>query len=240
MPMTTYRLTEDSYACLAGDYLVFSDLRSDMYRCLSRENTEILLRSIPGFQMTNAPPAADADCTDEAHLQRVTGVLSSAGLICNAASGRPFAPVRLPAPTASVVSNSCPAAPSPNPGHFPSFLHACLKASAMLRMQSIRRTVRSVEAQRRRLGRANRRGPDLMHKLARSFHRMRPYYARAYLCRFDSLALIEFLFGHGCLPQWVFGVKCEPFAAHCWVQDDNYVLNDSVEYVQRFTPIMAF
>jgi hypothetical protein len=69
---------------------------------------------------------------------------------------------------------------------------------------------------------------------------MRPYYARAYLCRFDSLALIEFLFGHGCLPQWVFGVKCEPFAAHCWVQDDNYVLNDSVEYVQRFTPIMAF
>jgi hypothetical protein len=238
--MTTYCLTRDSYACLAGNYLVFSDLRGDMYRCLSRENTEIVLRSLPGFQVTNAPPAAGANCINAAHLQRVMGVLSSAGLVCNAASGRSFAPIRVPVPTASLVSDSGPTAPRPRPGHFASFLHACLKASAMLRMQSIRRTVRSVEAHRHRLCKVNRLGLDSMHNLTRSFHRMRPYYGRAYLCRFDSLALIEFLFSHRCLPLWVFGVKCEPFAAHCWVQDDNYILNDSVEYVQRFTPIMAF
>jgi len=237
--MTTYCLTEDSYACLAGNYLVFSDLRGDMYRCLSRENTEIVLRSLPGFQTTNAPPVAAATFIDETHMQHVMEVLSSAGLVCTA-SGKPFAPIRVPEPTASLVSNNSLRGPRPRPGHFPSFLYACLKASAMLRMQSIRRTVHSVEAHRRRLGKVECRGLDSMHKLTRSFHCMRPYYARAYLCRFDSLALIEFLYSYGCSPKWVFGVKCEPFGAHCWVQHDNYVLNDSVEYVQRFTPIMAF
>jgi hypothetical protein len=37
----------------------------------------------------------------------------------------------------------------------------------------------------------------------------------------------------------IIGVKLGPFAAHCWVQAGDEVLNDSVEEVARFTPILV-
>jgi hypothetical protein len=62
---------------------------------------------------------------------------------------------------------------------------------------------------------------------------------RKHVCLYDSLALVEFLAHYRLFPQWVFGVMAEPFAAHCWVQQDDRVLNDSVDYVRGFTPIMV-
>lgn len=37
----------------------------------------------------------------------------------------------------------------------------------------------------------------------------------------------------------VLGVRINPFTAHCWVQSDTHVLNDSVENIRLFTPILA-
>ncbi|MBO9708023.1 MAG: lasso peptide biosynthesis B2 protein [Caulobacter sp.] len=39
--------------------------------------------------------------------------------------------------------------------------------------------------------------------------------------------------------HWVFGVSTWPFAAHCWVQLDGLVLNDRLQRVRRYTPILA-
>ena len=39
--------------------------------------------------------------------------------------------------------------------------------------------------------------------------------------------------------DWVFAVKGAPFAAHCWIQLGDIVLNDSVENVRAYTPIMV-
>jgi hypothetical protein len=30
-----------------------------------------------------------------------------------------------------------------------------------------------------------------------------------------------------------------PFGAHCWLQHERWVLNDDVEYISTFTPIMV-
>ena len=62
---------------------------------------------------------------------------------------------------------------------------------------------------------------------------------RSYLCLFDSLALIHFLARFRVFPDWVFGVTADPFEAHCWVQTGGVVLNDTVERVSAFTPIMS-
>lgn len=35
----------------------------------------------------------------------------------------------------------------------------------------------------------------------------------------------------------VFGVKLDPFAAHCWVERGDVLLNDRPERVERFAPI---
>lgn len=56
-------------------------------------------------------------------------------------------------------------------------------------------------------------------------------------CLSDSLALIGWLFERGEGATLVFGVKLDPFAAHCWVQSGDVVLNDRPERVERFTPV---
>lgn len=56
-------------------------------------------------------------------------------------------------------------------------------------------------------------------------------------CLTDSLALLEWLRTHGCGAMLVLGVKLDPFAAHCWVQTEELLLNDRAERVERFTPV---
>lgn len=58
-------------------------------------------------------------------------------------------------------------------------------------------------------------------------------------CLFDSLALKLFLAKYGLFPQWVFGVRLNPFSAHCWLQHGETLVNDSLDFVGRFTPIMT-
>lgn len=58
-------------------------------------------------------------------------------------------------------------------------------------------------------------------------------------CLFDSLALLDFLHGQNAAATIVFGVKARPFTAHCWVEHAGAVLNDTVDHVGTFTPILA-
>ncbi|MBB3860875.1 pimeloyl-ACP methyl ester carboxylesterase [Novosphingobium hassiacum] len=58
-------------------------------------------------------------------------------------------------------------------------------------------------------------------------------------CLSRSLALADQLARRGCRTHVVFGVKLAPFAAHCWVQADDLVLNETVEEVARYTPILV-
>ena len=70
------------------------------------------------------------------------------------------------------------------------------------------------------------------------FDTLRPWWPQNYRCLYDSLALLVFLAASDLFPTWVFGVQEEPFEAHCWVQAGEVVLNDSLESVSAFTPIM--
>jgi hypothetical protein len=72
-----------------------------------------------------------------------------------------------------------------------------------------------------------------------AFKNLRPLYPRPYLCLFDSLALLEFLASYGSFPRVVFGVVADPFQAHCWLQEGNVVLDDDLERVGRYKPILS-
>lgn len=58
-------------------------------------------------------------------------------------------------------------------------------------------------------------------------------------CLLDSLAMDTWLARRGLGAQLVFGVTPEPFAAHCWLQTPEAILNDSFDHVSSFTPILA-
>lgn len=56
-------------------------------------------------------------------------------------------------------------------------------------------------------------------------------------CLLDSLSLLLWLGPRRSSLALLFGVKLDPFAAHCWVQTDDLVVNDRVETVAAFTPV---
>lgn len=56
-------------------------------------------------------------------------------------------------------------------------------------------------------------------------------------CLPASLALSRGLHRSGSSYAIVVGVKINPFAAHCWVEAEDAVLNDDLETIRQFTPI---
>jgi hypothetical protein len=58
-------------------------------------------------------------------------------------------------------------------------------------------------------------------------------------CLARSFLLLRHLRRHGHDARWVFGVKTWPFAAHCWLQVDDTVLDDAWERVAAFEPILV-
>jgi len=80
----------------------------------------------------------------------------------------------------------------------------------------------------------------LEEKLLRAswqFARARRYVPIEPICLLDSLALLRFLSRRGLPANIVFGVAPEPFAAHCWVQASDIVLNETLSDANAHTPI---
>jgi hypothetical protein len=76
---------------------------------------------------------------------------------------------------------------------------------------------------------------DLVHR----FHRWSPYAPLSGKCLLRSFVLLGYLRRRGHDAQWVFGVSTWPFRAHCWLQCGGTVLDDSVERVRAFEPILV-
>ena len=77
------------------------------------------------------------------------------------------------------------------------------------------------------------------------FARARRYVPIEPTCLLDSLSLLQFLSRRGLsvvataagFTIDVFGVTSEPFAAHCWVQAGDIVLNETLSDANAHTPI---
>ena len=59
------------------------------------------------------------------------------------------------------------------------------------------------------------------------------------LCLPRSIAMAEHCASEGVPAELVIGVRPDPFLAHCWVQHQSLVLNDDIDNVRTFTPILV-
>ncbi|WP_380916521.1 lasso peptide biosynthesis B2 protein [Sphingomonas canadensis] len=75
--------------------------------------------------------------------------------------------------------------------------------------------------------------------LLSAYHRKRRLLPIKKNCLLDALALDSWLGPRGGPRQIVFGITSEPFLAHCWVQSDSAILNDSHDHVRRYSPILV-
>lgn len=235
----SHRLPDDVYSCHSDSHLVFLDLRRDKYICLNRQNTQLVAHIFTGSCFQSPDLTTLRSMAVSADSLRVVQALVGNGLLEEDITGLgslTWSSIQLP--TASLSTEES------NPSkirisHRAAFLGASLRASWALRWHSIHRTVHDVRERKERI--ANKRLPNYhaLRQLVFVYRSLAPWYGGEYRCLFDSLALVEFLSSFRLFPQWVFGVKVQPFAAHCWIQDGDRVLNDSLEYVRRFTPIMT-
>ncbi len=231
-------LAEDVYFCVTQAHGVFLDLKKDAYSAIPPRPAEegggvgagqatALIAGhedelvSAGLLVTSPPPAPASS------LEAYRAIRRPAENIFGFDDQRAFGMARALYPDLRVTMRDCL-----------EFVRACRRASVMLRSRHIHAIVQRI---RNRKLRANRGAADIdvLRPRVAAFRRLRPWYPRDYVCLYDAIALIEFLAMRGIYPDWVFGVQAQPFGAHCWVQSEGVALNDGVEYVDQFTPIMV-
>ena len=228
------------FLCRAKRHWVILDVDRDKYLCVDRRQFESLGPWVHGWVET-IPHGGDKAAEPPAEATALANNLLSLDILSKRADGAKDARATVYShPTSAVDLDILAGVHRLACTHALSFFLSSARASRQLRDQRFESIVDSVQV-RRRGDRDSARAFDLerARSLVSVFDSLRLFYSRPYLCLFDSLALIHFLARFGLYPDWVFGVQADPFEAHCWVQAGSVVLNDTVERVSAFTPIMC-
>jgi len=236
MAPTRYRAAESVYLRMVNNNVVILDLRRDNYLALDQDTSKLLH---PHLQLLCS--AIGMTGPAERHpLSNVLRDLIERGLLSTSAyPHNSFRPLRLTEPHSAIIANHA------SNRHIRIHDAACYFASAItaaisLRLLSLHKIV-TTERRRTISRRSQPQAYDssLTESLCSIYSRLRIVIDNPQHCLFDSLALKRFLARYGLFPQWVFGVRLDPFAAHCWLQHETTVLNDSLDFVRSFTPIMT-
>jgi len=212
-------LASDVHAAAIDEDIVFLDVAADAYLCLVQASALVTL----GEGGAVAP-------RDEASAQ----TLVEAGLVSHA----PRPPARtIPAkPTLDLRG----AARRPSPREIVASLLASGAAAHDFRQFGFARIL-----ERARRSRPPADGPlgaapqDAVLDAAAVFARLRPWSPVGGACLQRSYQLLVYLRRLGLDADWVIGVRTWPFMAHCWLQSGPVALDDDVERLVAYTPILA-
>jgi hypothetical protein len=237
MTMSKYLLANHAFLCRAGRHYVFLDLKADRYWAIAREHLEALGPSLRGWPESGQAPALpeDEEAGNACHLGDVfvrRGLLTT-----DPAAGRDVASTRFPLPERGLPQKGQPMIRQPGPWHVSNFIIASCSATAKRRWRPISKIIGKPARHSR--SKPNGFDEDRCRDLVAVFSALRPYFPEKSSCLLDSFMLIEFLARYEIRPHWVFGVRTAPFSAHCWVQHEDLVLNDTPDHVGSFAPIMV-
>jgi hypothetical protein len=239
--MARYALANHVFVCLQDEHVVFLDVHQDRYFALEAAKTRGLAECVRGW-----PTLSREDTTHEAGNAEaeVVALLARRGLLTeDTRAAQDAMPPRLESPTDEIVADDFAGEPSHTARSLVVFIIACLSARITLQVMSFERLIARARRRRARaLARNDSQGFDRerAQRAIATFAALRPFFFTAKdACLFEALALTRFLAPFGFYPQWVFGVQARPFAAHCWLQHEGIVLNDTVEHVSRYSPIMV-
>lgn len=214
------RLPALSY-CDVGERLIFLDLHGDRYFCLAEDVER-------AFRASWASAASDLVSRDSCPLPHRT--------VFSALPAWPPALCRPPAvPAAGLWDGGLPQAGATA---VMAALLVMTRVRASLAVWGLAGSLRRIEG-RRCAVREKAADRDQAARLAAPFAAASRFASMRDACLPHSLAIAERLVGAGQPAQLVFGVRLGPFAAHCWVQQGALVVNDRVDVVRSFTPILV-
>jgi hypothetical protein len=237
--MTNYMLAPHVYWCAIEDGVVLLDLKRHKYVGIGRTHSDLLYRILEGGVSTSNSSPAISDVGGE--LAALSKILVTEGLVTrDAMLGKPLTP-----PSINTVgsADSLPQLTAGQPFRFINVLRlmvSFITTKHQLRKVPFDRIVRNAQAVRPELASTIAALGAKEMRLIRLFRRFRSIFYTAHNnCILDSLVLRDFLRRNGISTTWVIGVESRPFAAHSWIQHRGIVLNDSLEHVRRYTPILV-
>ncbi len=205
------------HAATFGDRVVLLDVEADRYRLISGDAARVVVAELERHQISDTI---------------MTAALFKAGIFVAEPTGPAHARRPMPAIPAGRLPDRVPSKRAILPT-----LRALLSARFRLRRWGLART----------LAQASARAPATRSvdvdiaaiTVAAVFARARVLIPLSRACLPDSLALFELLKRAGSRATLVIGVRLDPFLAHCWVQTDQFILNDDPDSVLAYTPILA-
>lgn len=242
--MSQYFMSTHVFACVSDDQIVLLDLRRDRYLAVGADAADPLAALIDGWPTRDAQrdlPAASDSASKESqqllHHLLAHGLITSDAIAGRSRSRR----IEVAVPIAQFIPEVQFVACPPTDGRSRrEFARAAVLAGWMRRFWSIDRIVKRIGGRKARQARRHPFDFDAARSITRAFARLLPYTLTTRdSCLYESLALIELLARYHLYPSLVFGVQTGPFGAHCWVQYGDTVINDSVQKVRCFTPILA-
>jgi hypothetical protein len=235
-----YLIPRHVHLCETGNQVIFLDLRRDKYLAIGRAQRQALSGKVGGWPADNADdaPARGPQGSNEPVIR---SMLKLGLLTTDSRLGKNAAHPMIESVNEALVDDDFERRITIRSAHMCRFVLACARARITLRLRSLEHAVEAVRRRKARaLQRDNAFDARLNRELVAIFDRLRPFIFTAKdACLFDSLALIEFLALHGSYPTWVIGVHTQPFNAHSWVQHNELSFNGPVEFLRRFTPILA-
>ncbi|WP_272989402.1 MULTISPECIES: lasso peptide biosynthesis B2 protein [Hyphomonas] len=221
----TVRLHPDISFCRVSGTFVFLDARGDRYFCLKGKQANWFDDIISIQHRAGSTPERAAFL---AHLIR-TSVLTR-----SPAPGRVLAPCgHRPADRSLLDTGGAHAK-----GSVVRFLVSWLACVPMRRTRRIQAMLEDVRRRKKQIT-SERPAEDVL-PLTRRFHALALYFVTRHdACLLRSYLLLRYLVSAGVKADWVFGVRLSPFSAHCWVEYEGCVLNEHLETVHEFQPILC-
>jgi hypothetical protein len=234
-----YALAPDVFVANSGRWVTLLDVRSDNYFCITKDQWDAIAAYLP--TATQQSLSRDVDAHPSHDSEQLLEALVNRGILCHAetAVNRQSRTTPIATPESTLPCGGTRSSALQTSRFAVPFWRACRKADRELTCDALAVTIERVRLRRASAGASTQFNLSAAVGRVDAFNALRWWYPRAYLCMFDSLALLHFLEDGEMFPRWIFGATPEPFQAHCWLQEGAVVLNDSLERVCTYTPLMA-
>lgn len=227
--MAHYFLPQHVHACFAANRTIFLDMKRGTYFGLDPDQTGMLRHALDDPTEASAPPVA--------------AELIGVGLLTTSRSAsKTFLPPSTHAPETSLLP-LIDTPPRISTARVVRFFATCSSVALRLKLRPLEHSLSHLTQRKSRV--RTHFATDASHldqarDLTRAFIHLRPLaYAARNRCLLDSLTLAEFLASYGIRATCIFGVRANPFEAHCWVQIGSHVVNETPEMAQRYAPILS-
>lgn len=222
--MVKLNLAPGVHAAIRGEDLVLLDIRGAGYACLPEAGEAVSLR--PGIGEITV---SDAE---------VARQLRAGGFINEDIA--PSGPVRYAPPVAPNRDLMGSVGPWSGLAGAADLAFTLARASVTYGLAPFGPLVFSVARKAGDIPHLTEASPDAsLVERTLQFRRLLPWIPFQGVCLYRSYMLLRHLRRRGFDALWVFGVQTWPFAAHCWLQVGETVLDDTADNAAAYTPILV-